>query len=44
MIKAGFTIGGSDHPICPVMLHEESLAGAFADEMLGESRHLNATA
>jgi glycine C-acetyltransferase len=38
MIKAGFTIGGSDHPICPVMLHEERLATVFADEMLGESQ------
>jgi hypothetical protein len=38
MMKAGFTIGGSDHPICPIMLHEESLARVFADEMLGESR------
>ncbi|PNF42220.1 2-amino-3-ketobutyrate coenzyme A ligase, mitochondrial [Cryptotermes secundus] len=34
MTKAGFTIGGSDHPICPVMLYEERLASVFADEML----------
>lgn len=34
MKKAGFTIGGMDHPICPVMLGDARLATQFADEML----------
>jgi 7-keto-8-aminopelargonate synthetase-like enzyme len=38
MIKAGFTISGKDHPICPVMLNQERLASVFADEMLGQSQ------
>jgi 7-keto-8-aminopelargonate synthetase-like enzyme len=38
MIKAGFRIAGKGHPICPVMLSQERLASAFADEMLGESQ------
>lgn len=36
MIKAGFTIAGEGHPICPVMLGQERLASIFADEMLGK--------
>jgi 7-keto-8-aminopelargonate synthetase-like enzyme len=36
MIKAGFTIAGKDHPICPIMLSQERLASVFADEMLGQ--------
>lgn len=36
MTKAGFTIGGMDHPICPVMLGDAKLAGQMANEMLGE--------
>jgi len=36
MIKAGFTIAGEGHPICPVMLCQERLARIFADEMLGK--------
>jgi 7-keto-8-aminopelargonate synthetase-like enzyme len=35
MIKAGFTIAGEGHPICPVMLGQEQLANVFANEMLG---------
>ena len=38
MIKAGFTLAGKGHPICPIMLSEERLASVFADEMLGQSR------
>ncbi|XP_055678341.1 2-amino-3-ketobutyrate coenzyme A ligase, mitochondrial [Lutzomyia longipalpis] len=34
MTKAGFTIAGMDHPICPVMLGDAKLAGIFANEML----------
>lgn len=34
MTKAGFTISGQDHPICPVMLGDARLASVFADEML----------
>jgi 7-keto-8-aminopelargonate synthetase-like enzyme len=36
MIKAGFTIAGEGHPICPVMLGQERLTSVFADEMLGK--------
>lgn len=36
MTKAGFTIAGMDHPICPVMLGDAKLAGQMANEMLGE--------
>lgn len=34
MTKAGFTVGGMDHPICPIMLGDAKLANIFADEML----------
>ncbi|XP_031633147.1 2-amino-3-ketobutyrate coenzyme A ligase, mitochondrial [Contarinia nasturtii] len=34
MVAAGFTIAGSEHAICPVMLGEARLANVFADEML----------
>lgn len=34
MTKAGFTIAGMNHPICPVMLGDAKLATQFADEML----------
>jgi glycine C-acetyltransferase len=34
MTKAGFTLAGKGHPICPIMLSEERLASVFADEML----------
>ncbi|XP_061395768.1 2-amino-3-ketobutyrate coenzyme A ligase, mitochondrial [Musca vetustissima] len=34
MTKAGFTIAGENHPICPVMLGDARLASIFADEML----------
>lgn len=34
MTNAGFTIGGSAHPICPVMLGDARLASLMADEML----------
>lgn len=36
MAKAGFTVGGMDHPICPVMLGDAKLAGIFANEMLSK--------
>merc|ERR1712128_161473 len=36
MTGAGFTVGGDDHPICPVMLMEEKLNQEFAKEMLAE--------
>ena len=34
MTEAGFTIAGSAHPICPVMLGDARLASAMADDML----------
>ncbi|KAM6913637.1 2-amino-3-ketobutyrate coenzyme A ligase, mitochondrial [Lycodopsis pacificus] len=34
MTKAGFTISGSAHPICPVMLGDARLASMMADDML----------
>uniref|UniRef100_A0A673Y6N4 2-amino-3-ketobutyrate coenzyme A ligase, mitochondrial n=1 Tax=Salmo trutta TaxID=8032 RepID=A0A673Y6N4_SALTR len=34
MTDAGFTISGSDHPICPVMLGDARLASLMADDML----------
>ncbi|KAH8370984.1 hypothetical protein KR093_005863, partial [Drosophila rubida] len=34
MTKAGFTIAGENHPICPVMLGDARLASNFADQML----------
>jgi len=36
MTKAGFTIAGENHPICPVMLGDARLASKFGDEMLSE--------
>ena len=36
MTKAGFNIGGMDHPICPVMLGDAKLANIFASEMLSK--------
>lgn len=36
MVAAGFTISGSEHAICPVMLGEARLASVFADEMLSK--------
>ncbi|CAB3377771.1 Hypothetical predicted protein [Cloeon dipterum] len=36
MTKAGFTISGEQHPICPVMLGDARLASQFADKMLLE--------
>lgn len=40
MTQAGFTIAGSAHPICPVMLGDARLASLMADDMLklGESQ------
>jgi len=35
MTKAGFTISGDNHPICPVMLGDAKLATTFADKMMG---------
>lgn len=34
MTQAGFTIAGSAHPICPVMLGDARLASVMADDML----------
>ncbi|PWA15519.1 hypothetical protein CCH79_00014729 [Gambusia affinis] len=34
MTQAGFTIAGSSHPICPVMLGDARLASLMADDML----------
>ncbi|XP_072127837.1 2-amino-3-ketobutyrate coenzyme A ligase, mitochondrial [Mobula birostris] len=34
MTAAGFTIGGADHPICPVMLGDAWLASTMAEDML----------
>lgn len=34
MTKAGFTINGEDHPICPVMLGDAKLANVYANEMM----------
>ncbi|XP_055519206.1 2-amino-3-ketobutyrate coenzyme A ligase, mitochondrial [Leucoraja erinacea] len=34
MTAAGFSIGGMDHPICPVMLGDARLASAMAEDML----------
>lgn len=36
MVAAGFTISGSNHAICPVMLGDAKLANIFADEMLSK--------
>lgn len=33
-MNAGFTIGGSAHPICPVMLGDARLASVMANDML----------
>ncbi|XP_023685675.1 2-amino-3-ketobutyrate coenzyme A ligase, mitochondrial [Paramormyrops kingsleyae] len=34
MTKAGFTISGANHPICPVMLGDARLATVMAEDML----------
>lgn len=34
MTQAGFTISGTAHPICPVMLGDARLASLMADDML----------
>ena len=34
MAGTGFTVGGRDHPICPVMLGDAALAQRFADRLL----------
>lgn len=34
MTQAGFTISGSAHPICPVMLGDARLASLMSDDML----------
>lgn len=39
MVEAGFTIAGSNHAICPVMLGEARLANVFADEMLSKYQY-----
>lgn len=44
MTQAGFTIAGTAHPICPVMLGDARLASIIADDMLklGKTSHLTA--
>jgi glycine C-acetyltransferase len=37
MTRLGFTLGGADHPIIPVMLGDAALAQAFAARMLEKS-------
>lgn len=37
MTKAGFTILGDNHPICPVFLGDAKLASTFADKLLGKA-------
>ena len=39
MEKAGFTLAGDNHAICPVMLGDAKLASTFADAMLGKLIH-----
>lgn len=39
MTAAGFTIGGMDHAICPVMLGDAKLASQMANDMLGKSNY-----
>lgn len=39
MMNAGFTIGGSAHPICPVMLGDARLASVMADDMLKQGEN-----
>jgi glycine C-acetyltransferase len=34
MAQTGFTIGGTDHPISPVMLGDAALSQKFADTLL----------
>ncbi|XP_014665939.1 PREDICTED: 2-amino-3-ketobutyrate coenzyme A ligase, mitochondrial-like [Priapulus caudatus] len=34
MKAAGFTVGGDEHPICPVMLGDAHLANVYAEKML----------
>lgn len=41
MTTAGFTIGGDNHPIAPVMLGDAKLASEFADKMLGAYPKIN---
>lgn len=41
MTKAGFTISGDNHPICPIMLGDAKLATEFADKMMGMYFHVN---
>jgi glycine C-acetyltransferase len=36
MTETGFTVGGDDHPIVPVMIGDAALATEFADALLGE--------
>ena len=36
MTDAGFEIKPGDHPIVPIMLHEDRLANVFADKLLDE--------
>ena len=34
MLEAGFTLSGTEHPICPVMLYDAALSAEFAEELL----------
>ena len=37
MTEAGFTLGGADHAIIPVMLGDAKLASDFANKLLAEN-------
>lgn len=43
MTQAGFTIAGTAHPICPVMLGDARLASNMADDMLKLGKTLDLT-
>jgi len=41
MKAAGFTLGGKDHPICPIMVGDAKLTSIMADEMLEKGKLLS---
>lgn len=40
MTKAGFTILGENHPICPVFIGDAKLASSMAEKMLGNKKNI----
>ncbi|XP_077983058.1 2-amino-3-ketobutyrate coenzyme A ligase, mitochondrial-like [Glandiceps talaboti] len=42
MTTAGFTITGGGHPICPIILEDDTLAHKFADEMFNRGIYVGA--